>query len=192
MPTSIDIEPEYISLFKLAARLLKNPEKRLFMAEVSETLCSGSARLTESTFGFGRKAVALGINEKKTWMICYGNYEPCGKNKSEVALVGLEDDIRSLVEPESQADSRLRNTFAYTRITAKVVRQKLVEEKNWQEDLLPKERTISNILNRMGYKLRKVQKSKPEKKYQKLTPSSTTSTKLEQKPVNDKTRCRSA
>ncbi len=117
-------------------------------------------------------------------MICYGNYEPCGKNKSEVALVGLEDDIRSLVEPESQADSRLRNTFAYTRITAKVVRQKLVEEKNWQEDLLPKERTISNILNRMGYKLRKVQKSN-------LPETKDNSTKLEQKPVNDKTRCRS-
>lgn len=174
MPASINNSSQYIPLLKLASKLLKGPDKRLFMSEVSEALCNGNARLTESTFGFGRNAVALGLNEKRTGLICYSNYEPCGKKKSEVALDNLEDDIRSLVEPESQADSRLKNTFAYTRITAKAVRKKLIEEKNWPEELLPKERTISNILNRMGYKLRKVQKAKPEKKYPKLTPSSTT------------------
>lgn len=192
MSASINNSSPYIPLLKLASKLLKGSDKRLFMAEVSEALCNGNARLTESTFGFGRNAVALGINEKRTGLICYGNYEPCGKKKSEVTLANLDSDIRSLVEPESQADSRLKNTFAYTRITAKAVRKKLIEEKNWPEELLPKERTISNILNRMGYKLRKVQKAKPEKKYRKLTPYSTTLKKLEKQPVSGKIPYKSA
>jgi hypothetical protein len=121
MPTSLNTPSRYIPLLKLAFKLLKGTDKRYFIAEVSESLFNGNARLTESTFGFGRKVVALGINEKRTGTICYGNYGPSEKKKSEVALDNLEDDIRSLVEPESQANSQLRNTFAYTRITAKAV-----------------------------------------------------------------------
>ena len=70
--------------------------------------------------------------------------------------------------------------------------KKLIEEKNWPEELLPKERTISNILNRMGYKLRKVQKAKPKKKYRKLTPYSTTLKKLEKQPVSGRIPYKSA
>ena len=84
-------------------------------------------------------------------------------------------DIRALVEPESQADPQLKNTFAYTRITAKAVRQKLIEEKGWSEDQAPKERTINDILNRLGYKLHRVQKTKPQKKSRKPMPFSKTS-----------------
>ena len=39
----------------------------------------------------------------------------------------------------------------------------MIEEKGWTEEL-PSIRTIQNILNRLGYRLRKVQKSKPLKK----------------------------
>ena len=80
--------------------------------------------MTETVFGFGRQTIELGMNEKRTGLIRYGNYKPCGKKKAEEAFPKLEQDIRSLVEPESQADPQLQNTFAYTRITAKAVRQK--------------------------------------------------------------------
>lgn len=162
-----EISPEYKHLIQLAAKRLKGAERRAFIADVAETLCSGNPRATETLFGFGRQTVELGMNEKRTGLICYGNYEPCGKRRSEDAFPKLEQDIRSLVDPESQADPQLRNTFAYTRITARGVRRKLMEEKGWQDDDLPKERTMCDILNRMGYKLRKVQKTRPEKKFQK-------------------------
>ena len=72
-------------------------------------------------------------------------------------------DIRALVDPESQADPKFKNSFAYTRITAKGVRKKLIEEKGWDSEELPKERTINDILNRLGYKLKRVQKTRPQK-----------------------------
>jgi len=71
----------------------------------------------------------------------------------------------------------MKNTFAYTRVTAKAVRQKLIEEKGWKDEELPKERSISDILNRLGYKLQRVQKTKPQKKIRKRMQSSKTSTK---------------
>lgn len=169
--TAITIPPECKYLIKLAAGKLKGSERRAFVAEVAEKLCAGSPRLTETEFSFGRNTIELGMHENRTGLVCYGNYATQGKVKSEVANPDLEQDIRVLVDPESQADPQLRNTFAYTRITAKALRQKLIDEKGWQEEQLPKERSFCNILNRMGYKLRKVQKTKPEKKSRKPMPS---------------------
>jgi hypothetical protein len=44
------------------------------------------------------------------------------------------------------------------------MRNALITEKGWSHEQLPCEKTISNILNRLGYRLRRVQKAKPLKK----------------------------
>lgn len=168
MSTSVAIPEEAKDVIKFAAKQLTGMKKRVFMAEVSKKLCYGSPRLTETEFGWSRKAVEVGLNEQRTGLECFGHYEVCGKRRLEVEHPQLEQDIRSLVEPESQADPQMKNTLAYTRITAKAVHRKLIEEKGWTEDRVPKERTINDILNRLGYKLRRVQKTKPQKKSRKL------------------------
>ncbi len=128
MTTSIAIPQEVKDIIKLATRQLNGSKKRVFMAEVSKTLCCGSPRLTETEFGWSREAIKLGLNEQRTGLECFGHYEACGKRPSEVDQPQLEKDIRTLVEPESQADPQLKNMFACTRITAKAVRQKLIDE----------------------------------------------------------------
>ena len=76
----------------------------------------------------------------------------------------LEADIRSLVEPHTQVDPKFQSPFQYTRITATAMRQALIDQKGWADENLPCEKTIGNILNRLGYRLRRVQKAKPLKK----------------------------
>jgi len=44
------------------------------------------------------------------------------------------------------------------------MRQALITEKGWQHEGLPCEKTIGNMLNRLGFRLRRVQKAKPLKK----------------------------
>ena len=46
------------------------------------------------------------------------------------------------------------------------MRQALIEQKGWRAEDLPCENTIGNILNRLGYRLRRVQKAKPVKRVQ--------------------------
>lgn len=163
MSISVEIPLEVKHLIKSAAHRLKGVQKRIFMAEVSKTLCFGSSRLSETEFGWNRKTIEQGLHELRTGLECYGHYDVCGKRRAEDNNPQLEKDIRSLVEPESQADPQLKNTFAYTRITAHAVRQKLIDEKGWQEEQVPKDRTMNDILNRLGYKLHRVQKTKPKK-----------------------------
>ena len=177
MSTSIEIPFEIKHLIKSAADRLKGVQKRMFMAEVSKAICFASCRLTETEFGWNRKTIEQGCHELRTGLECYGHYEVCGKRRFEDDNPQLEKDIRSLADPESQADPQLKNTFAYTRITAHSVRQKLIDEKGWREEQLPKDRTMNDILNRLGYKLQRVQKTKPKKKSQKRTLSSATCSK---------------
>ena len=76
----------------------------------------------------------------------------------------LEADIRALADPHSQADPPFKSALSYTRLSAASVRRALLEEKGWREEDLPAPRTMNSILKRLGYRLRNVAKTRPEKK----------------------------
>jgi hypothetical protein len=139
------------------------PERRLAMAEVTQRLLDGKPRVAEYVFGWSRETVEVGLEELRTGVTHANDLTRRRKPKTEEKHPQLVEDIRVLLEPHSQAESHLRTPLAYTRITAKAVRAALLE-KGWSEEKLPQARTISNILNRMDYRLRRVVKSKVQKK----------------------------
>jgi hypothetical protein len=127
--------------------------------------------------------VNLGLAERRSGIRCLENFTARGKKKSEVQLPQLETDIRALMDPQSPADPQLRTTLSYTRMTVKAVRAALIAEKSWKEEQLPAERTLCDLLNRLGYRLRAVAKTRPEKKRPKLMPSSPMSTRATPRPT---------
>ena len=106
----------------------------------------------------------MGLNELRTGIVCLDNTSARGNRKTEVKQPALEQDIRSLAEPQSQQDPKFQSPFTYTRMTAKAMRQALIDQKGWKSEELPCEKTIGNISGRLGYRLRRVQKAKPVKK----------------------------
>ena len=91
-------------------------------------------------------------------MICADNYHARGRLKTETKLPALEIDIRELVEGQCHADPKLKTTFAYTKVSARAVRQALIEEKGYPATDLPCRQTMGTILNRLGYRLKKHKK----------------------------------
>jgi hypothetical protein len=126
-------------------------------------LLDGNARKAESVSGWGRATVKKGMRELATGIKCMDNYSLRGNKKTEEKIPQLAVDIRAIVDPKSQADPHFQTTFAYTRITAKAVRQALINEKEYTDDELPCENTIGVILNRLDYRLKRIQKTKPLK-----------------------------
>lgn len=155
---------EVIASFKDAARKLTGPKRRAFQAQVTLDYLDGSIWKAERVFGWSHHTVALGLNELRTGITCQGNFSARGNHKTETKFPELEADIRALADPESQADPKFQSPFLYTRITAKGMRQALIDQKGWTDEELPHVNTIGVILNRLGYKLRRVQKTKPLKK----------------------------
>jgi hypothetical protein len=147
-----------------AARRLKGRQRRLFQAEVADALCQGSPRAAERRFGWGRQSVATGKQEARTGIRCVENFPARGKPPVEVKDPRLAADVRSIVEPHTQADPEVKSDRRYTNLSAKEVRQALADQKGYTPDRLPGERTMRDILNRMGYRLRRIVKAKPLKK----------------------------
>jgi transposase len=145
------------------ARLLTGYERRLFVAEVATELCGGSARQAERRFGWGRATVEKGLHESCSGVRCLENFAARGRPRSEEKKPQLAEDIQTIVEPHTQADPELKSSRRYTNLSAGEVREALVA-KGYCPDELPSERTMRDILNRMNYRLKRIQKGKPLKK----------------------------
>lgn len=139
------------------------PERRQAMAEVTNQLLEGKPRVAEDVFGWGRETVKLGMNELKTGIVCLNASPLRRKPRIEEKHPKLLADIAAIIMPQCQADPRMRTTLAYTNMTASAVRKALLDI-GWQEEILPKVRTISNLLNRQEYRLRTVAKTRVQKK----------------------------
>jgi hypothetical protein len=157
-----------------AAKLLTGHRRRQFQAETAVKYCNGSARQAETTFGWGRVAVETGINELRTGVRCQDAYHLRGRKKTEELCPKLEDHVHRLVDPQAQADPKFQTALAFTRITAKAVRDALEAEPELK-GFVPCRQTVGRLLNRLGYRLRRVLKARPEKKSPKPTRSSRTS-----------------
>jgi len=75
----------------------------------------------------------------------------------------LAIDIRLIVEPHTQTDPELKTDRRYTNLSAAEVRQALFD-RGYSKAEVPSERTMRDILNRMNYRLKRIQKGKPLKK----------------------------
>lgn len=185
-----ELSPKVIETLCDAARKLSGSKRRAFEARVSLDYLGGDTRLTETVFGWSRHTVAKGIKEFHSGRVIPDAPRRC-KPKTEDANPQLARDILELVEPHSQTDPKFQGLFKYMRLTAKAVREMLIEHKNYTCEELPHENTIGCMLNRLGYKLRRVQKAKPQKTFPKPMLSLTTSTSSTPPRMRDPIHCES-
>jgi hypothetical protein len=151
-------------LIRMAAKELTGWRRRVFVAEVTLQLCDGDARQSERRFGWGRETAKKGMKELELGVLHAADYSPRGRPRTEDKDPQLAAHIRGIVEPKTQADPELKSTRLYTNMTAAEVRQALIEQEGYSEEDLPSERTFRKILNRMKYRLKRIQKAKPLKK----------------------------
>jgi len=152
------------ALLLAAAKRLKGHQRRLFLAEVTLQLCDGNPRQAERRFGWGRDTVSKGLHELQQGIRCLENFAARARPRWEEKNPQLAQDIRAIVEPHTQADPELKSARRYTNLSAAEVLQALQANKGYADQNLPKERTMRDILNRMNYRLKRVQKAKPLKK----------------------------
>ena len=164
LPSLQDLSEEQVIDIRLAASKMSMIQRRKLMAEMALKYCKGNARLTETTFGWSRFAVETGLGEKKTGIRCIGLQTIRSGNKRwEARHPDIANYLIKLAEPQSQQDPTFHSTIAYTRLTAASALSAL-KQAGFKADDLPSPSSMASILNRLGYRLRKVVKAKPLKK----------------------------
>lgn len=173
-PMRSPISNDTADSIRSAAKKLNSYKRREFQAEMALKYCDGSSRIAEDVFGWRRTSVETGLGELRTGIRCLDNTKARGRKKTEVLLPKIEFRIRQLAESKAQVDPKFQTSLTYTRITAKRVRDELLKDKDFA-DGVPNRQTIGAMLNRFGFSLKRIQKTKPKKRSRKLMLSSTTS-----------------
>jgi DDE family transposase len=158
------LRPSQMADLRLAASKMTGATRRAFQAEMVLKYCRGNPLLAETIFGWGRHTVEVGLAERRTGIICLGAQSAfSGRKPWEDTQPEAAEALWRLAEAHAQQDPTFRTTLAYTRLTAQAALEAL-RAQEYSEDQLPSPSTMAAVLNRMGFRLRKVVKAKPQKK----------------------------
>jgi hypothetical protein len=160
----IQVTDTMLDTLKYAAANLKGSARRIFMAKSVKAFGPGGQRKAERDLGWNRGTIRKGQSELDSGMEIADNFSARGRKKAEDHLPNLLEDIQSIVEPTGQADPTFRTTQLYTPLTAKEVRQRLIDGKGYTDEALPTRRTLNTKLNDLDFRPQTVAKSKPTKK----------------------------
>src|SRR3989441_3040748 len=158
------LSPSQIADLRLAASQMTGAKRRAFEAEMAVKYCGGNPLLAETVFGWGRRTIAVGLAERRTGLRCLGAQAACsGRKRWEEQHPEVAEALGRLAEAHAQQDPTFRTTLAYTRLTANAALESL-RVQGYGAEQLPSPSTMAEVLNRLGFRLRKVVKAKPQKK----------------------------
>ena len=133
------------------------------MARVVKGQGEGGQRQAERELGWNRRTIRKGLHELRSGCVCLDAYAARGRKSAEERLPNLLVDIQDIVDGQSQTDPRFESSRLYSRLSAGQVRQELIRHKGYTDAELCSEETIRVKLNGLGYRLRTVRKTVPQK-----------------------------
>jgi hypothetical protein len=114
------LSPSQIADLRLAASTMTGANRRAFEAEMTVKYGEGNPLLAETTFGWGRQTVAVGLAERRPGLKCLGAPAAfSGRKRWEEQSPEVAAALERLAEAHAQQDPTFRTTLASTRLTAK-------------------------------------------------------------------------
>lgn len=159
----LNITAESRKIWQATLAQLEGQARRLFMASVVIGLGRGGAAWAKRELGWDRTTVKKGRHELSSGIVCVDNVRQRGRKGYAAKLPGLEADLKAICENASQTDPTFRTTQMYRRLTAAEAKRQLIA-KGYREEDLPAERSIRRMLDDLGFKPRRVAKTKPLRK----------------------------
>lgn len=151
------------AVLRKTASAFQGAQRRRYMAETVEAF-GLSQRQAQRQLGWGHDTVRKALHELHSGITCLDNFSARGRKPCEFHLPQLFQDIRDLVADHLQTDPTFQTTRLYCRLSAPEVRKQLIARKGYTDEQLPAVQTIGEKLNALGFRLRSVVKSRPQKK----------------------------
>ena len=148
---------------KIAASNLKGSARRMYLGQLALDLGDGGKSLVSRELGISRQTLRKGIREVVSGQAQVDNFQARGRKPLEETHPEMLESIREIIDGASQIDPKFTSTRLYTRLSAKEVRKQLLK-RGYTEEELPTNQTIFNKMVSLGYKRKKVSKTKPKKK----------------------------
>ena len=109
----MSLTPSQVEDLRLAASKMTGASRRAFQAEMTVKYCEGSARKAERLMGWGRKNVRLGLEEKRSGIICVGLQSvKSGSKKWEELFLEAAQALEKIGEAYAQQNPTFSNPIA--------------------------------------------------------------------------------
>ena len=154
----------YKQILRETAKTLKGSSRRRFMAQIVIEVGYGGQSKAERELGWNRGTVRKGISEVTSGVSQIDNFQARGRKKVEWYLPSLLSDLQKIVDCNSQTDPSFKTKRLYTRLSAKQVKEELINQFDYNQQELPSCETIRQKLNQLGYDPQRVAKTQPQKK----------------------------
>jgi hypothetical protein len=97
------LSPSQIADLRLAAATMTGAHRRAFEAEMPVKYCAGNPLVAETTFGWGRQTVAVGLAERRTGIWCRGAHAAfSGRQRWEEQYPEVAAALERLAEAHAQ------------------------------------------------------------------------------------------
>ena len=153
----------FFPIFEYGLQKMTGSERRLYLAGIAKQLGYGGMKLVNESFGIDYKTLQKGMEELESGNYIIDAFSKRGRKGIEAHLPNILDDIKSIVDSESQTDPRFEDNRLFTRLTPESIKMQL-HKKGYKLEELPTNRTIYNKVNELGYSFSTIQKTKPIKK----------------------------
>ena len=145
---------------------MKGNARRMFLGQLALDYGTGGKVSISKHLGISRVTLNKGISEVSTGIIYEDKFRERGRNKLGELNPELIVAIKEIGENSSQIDPQFKSTRLYTRLSISEVRKELIK-RGYEDTGLPSNQTLRNKMVGLGFKQRKVAKTKPKKKLRK-------------------------
>jgi len=114
----LELTAELKTTYIETAKALKGSDRRVFMARIVKSLGYGGQSLAEKELGWCRNTIRKGMSELESGIAIEDKFSARGRKKAEEKLPNLLEDIRAIVDGQSQTDPTFQTTRLYTRLSA--------------------------------------------------------------------------
>jgi hypothetical protein len=168
----IELSDTLKATYRDAAKNLKGSVRRKFMAGIVKSLGRGGLSYCARELGWDPKTMRKGCQELESGVDLPERPKNPGRKRTEERLPALIEDLKQILDGQSQTDATFRSERLYTRLSVREVRAQLISRNGYTDEELPDNEVLRQRINDLGYKLKAVKKNQPKKRSLRLMPSS--------------------
>ena len=151
-------------LSSVAGKITNGAKRREAAAEIAKEYGYGGQTFAAKELQMSRNTVRKGERELESGEKAEDRFDQRGRKKATEKHPEMEGQIKAILDSQSQVDPKFQTDRLYTNMSIGEIRNQLIKQYGYTDEELPTERTLDTLVNKMGYTVKTVKKSKTIKK----------------------------
>ena len=158
-----NIEKSHKNLIKTIKNMSNKEQKLKMIGSFALDVGNGCISAFSKIFLLSRPTIRKAIDIFKGIITYKPKVETRGRKNLTTKYPDLQEDIQKIIENHLSVDPRFKSEKQYVRLSIKEIKKQLIETGKYVDNNFSNS-SLNNLVNQMGYNLKKVQKTKPLKK----------------------------